>query len=330
MRIRVLGCGWYGAHLGLSFLNEGHEVEIHESADRIFAGASGSNPARLHLGFHYPRSRLTRAFCQDHNARFMETYGSLTCPVPVNIYAVAARDSTVDFGTYLQILRAETDLIPVYDPSEFGLNKIEGAVLTGERHVVIRKATEYFTAALGSVIRLNTPADAGDGASWDWTLDCTFCALEPVDVDRYEPCVTGILKGPADWAVTVMDGPFPSVYPWDEDWGLSTVTSAKYTPLAKCSTWNEAKSVLDALSSNDARRRVNAMIDQVSEYWPAVLERYAVEGWKLGIRAMPRSAADARVVDAARVGERTIRLRAGKIDAVFQAEAVVRQMMEDA
>jgi hypothetical protein len=36
-----------------------------------------------------------------------------------------------------------------------------------------------------------------------------------------------------DKAVTIMDGPYPSLYPWDEENGICSLTSAKWTPIAK-------------------------------------------------------------------------------------------------
>lgn len=328
MKIRVLGSGWYGCHLSLSMLERGHDVEVHESAPHVFAGASGANPARCHIGPHYPRSQITRAFCRDHAARFMKVYGHLTRAVPVNIYAIADKDSLVDFGTYVQILRNEIDLIPVYDPREFGLRNVEGAIMTGERHVVIRKAREHFTLALGKALKLNTPANASDPKDWDLTIDATFCALEPVDVDRYEPCLTAILGGPTDKAVTIMDGPFGGIYPWDEHRGLNSLTSAKYTPLARCATWDQANDVLNGLTEVAIAGRIEEMRAQMEYYWPESRNLYSVVGHRVGIRAMPKSAADARIVDVVRVDDRTIRVRAGKIDAVFQAEALVLEMIE--
>lgn len=327
MRIRVIGCGWYGAHISLALREQGHEVEVHESAARVFSGASGANPARLHEGFHYPRSRLTRAFCQDHKAQFMAAYGHLTRAVPVNLYAIAAGDSLVDFGTYQQVLENEVDFIPVHNPAEFGLQKVEGAVLTGERHIVIREARRFFTEQLGSSLHLNSEDGAAIRGEWDWLIDCTFCALGPIEVDRYEPCVTGLLQGPADRAVTIMDGPFPSVYPWDEAEGLSSITSAKHTPLARCETWDEARAVLDKLTDTGAKARVATMFAQMLEYWPDLQRHYKISGWKTGIRAMPRSAAAARIVDVAQVDARVIRVRAGKIDAVFQAQKLVEEIL---
>jgi hypothetical protein len=42
---------------------------------------------------------------------------------------------------------------------------------------------------------------------------------------------------------------------------------------------------------------------------------------------MPLSGADMRLVDVVRLGERLIRVRAGKIDAVLHAEKLIREML---
>lgn len=328
MKVRVLGGGLYGCHLATALLADGHEVELHEIADRLLAGASGAMPARLHLGFHYPRSRLTRAFCQEHQAAFMARYGELTRGVPVNVYAVAAHDSLVDFGTYCQVLRSEAEFVTIARPQEFGLRGVEGAVLTGERHIVIRKARNHFSRVLEDHVRFGTPRTHIDDARWTVTLDCTFCALEGAAVDRYEPCLTVLLEGPVDRAVTIMDGPFPSLYPWDEEEGLSSLTSARWTPLGRCGSYVEARHLLDTLSSEDIALRTVSMVDQLAEFWPESRDRYRPAGHLLAIRAMPRSAADARLVDVIRVGERGIRVRAGKIDAILHAEQIVRDMLD--
>ncbi len=104
MRIRVLGGGWYGCHIASHLMVAGHQVELHEIRDKLFGGASGANPARLHLGFHYPRSHQTRALSQSNYREFMDVYGNLTRGVGVNIYAIADRDSLVDFDNYIQTL----------------------------------------------------------------------------------------------------------------------------------------------------------------------------------------------------------------------------------
>lgn len=319
MRIRITGAGWYGCSIAYGLRGKGHEVELVERK-HIFSGASGANPARLHQGQHYPRSRLTRAFCQEHHAAFMQRYGFLTRCVPINIYAVAEDESLVDFGTYTQILRGEIDFIPIYDPGEFGLANVEGAILTGERHIVIRKARQFFEEALEIT-------ESPSSERVDWEIDCTFCARDAENIDRYEACLTVILEGPRDRAVTIMDGPFPSLYPWDEEQSLNSLTSAKLTPIKRCGTYAEADSVLNSITTKEVSDRASMMLQQIAYYWPQVADLYRIADYRFGIRAMPKSAADARLVDIIRTGERSLRVRAGKIDAVIHAEKMICDML---
>lgn len=327
MKIRILGGGFYGSHLALALLADGHEVELHEIAERLFSGASGNIPARLHSGTHYPRSKLTRDACLEHRARFMTRYGAFTRGVRCNVYAVAQDDSLLDFGTYLQIVQAGLHVIPVSHPAELGLESIEGAILTGERHVRVDMMRDFFTAQLEGHLRFGVVAGLVDDPAFDLTVDATFCAHENAGVDRYEVCLTMLLEGPTDFAITVMDGPFPSLYPWDEEAGLCSLTSAKFTPLFRRYDWNSAKAVMDELGVRKAQQQGRDMIQQMARFYPAVAD-YRIADHRLAIRAMPRSAADARLIDVLPIGEKALRIRAGKIDAIFKAEDAVKSWIE--
>lgn len=328
MKIRVLGAGIYGCHIATALLADGHDVVVHELTDRVFAGASGAIPARLHTGQHYARSKLTRSACQAHHAEFMAHYGQFTHGVPVNIYAVAESESLVDFGTYRQILRDEIEFVTIDRPAEFGLRNVEGAILTGERHILVDRLREHFERLLSGRIEFGVPRGDVDDPEWDVSIDCTFCAHDQVGVDRFEACLTVLLEGPVDRAVTVCDGPFPSLYPWDEDRGLCSLTSAKWTPLAKRGTWADARRFLDEhMPAGMIERHTQAMIGQLAFYYPRVLDEFRVVEHRTAIRAMPRSAADARLVDVIGVGDRGIRIRAGKLDAIFDAESQVKAML---
>lgn len=328
MKIRILGGGWFGSHLCRELLRDGHAVELHETGPRLFNGASGNNPARLHIGCHYPRSTATRAACQEHFRGFMDAYGELTRAVRTNVYAVAANHSTVDFGTYCKILRGEIEFLTVESPADFGLRGVEGAILVGERHIVIDDTRAFFRQELGDAVTLNAEGTTlVDDPAFDLTVDCTFCANDGAGIDRYEPCLVVLLKGPTDTAVTIMDGPFPSLYPWNEDFGLCSLSSAKFTPFSKeCRTMEEARAILDGLSVADVEDQGERMIAQMAEFYPDVLG-FEVAEHRLSIRAMPLSAADTRLVDVVRVGERALRIRAGKIDAILHAASVVREVI---
>lgn len=328
MRIRVLGGGWYGCAIARALLTDGHDVELHETGPRLFNGASGNNPARLHIGCHYPRSHATRAACQDHVRGFLDEYGHLTRAVPTNIYAVASTHSLVDFGTYRKIMAGEIEFLTVERPSDFGLRNVEGAIQVAERHIVIDEARTYFTNLLGSDVRLNVEKPAlVDDPSYDLTIDCTFCANEAAGIDRYEPCLVVLLRGQTDMAVTIMDGPFPSLYPWNKERGLCSLSSAKFTPFSKdCKTWEQAQAVLDGLTKADVERQGERMIASMAEFLPAV-DNYEVADYRLSIRAMPLSASDSRLVDVVRVGKHALRVRAGKIDAIQHAAKTIREVI---
>lgn len=324
MKIRILGGGWYGCHLAVSLIRDGHDVVLFEKSNKLFSGASGANPARLHLGFHYPRSSVTRQFSQTHYGKFMDVYSEFTRAVPVNIYATACDGSLVDFGTYSQIMSSEVPCLIVEDPADYGLRNVEGAMLTGERHIIIRKVREFFEEQLRDSVSYNCEGDVDD--AYDFSIDCTFCSNTSDNVHRYEPCVTAIVRGRCDKAVTIMDGPFPSIYPWDEDNGLLSMTSAKYTPLARCSSYEEARSILDKCTADEAGARVVEMFKQLGYYYPEVWECSLVDA-KLSIRAMPNSTSDARFVDIVKTSDNSISVRAGKIDAVVYAEKLVKEVI---
>ncbi len=326
MKIKVVGSGWFGCHIALSLLRDGHEVELHEMKDEIFAGASGKIPARLHLGApHYPRLMVTQQACQSHQEAFLKEYGDLTRAVPINIYAVANDHSMVDFGTYHLVLKNQIEILTIHDPAEFGLQNVEGAVMTGERHIVVNKAKQFFERELREVLCLGSKESPTNTDGYDYVVDCTFCANDEYMVDRFEPCLVLALRGPAYKAVTIMDGPFPSLYPWDEDRDLLSLSSAKYTPFSKeCKTWREARDLLDNLSRKEVEDQGRQMIDSMAHFYPEVRD-YEVVDHMLSIRAMPLWKADSRLVDVVKLNDKLIRIRSGKIDAVIEAEAKVKE-----
>lgn len=329
MRIRVLGAGFYGCFIASSLIADGHDVEVHEVSDRIFSGASGNIPARLHLGApHYPRSFATQVACQEHQADFMRYFGRFTRAVPVNIYAIAAHESLVDFETYRRVLRGQVEFLTIHDPAEFGLTNVEGAVMIGERHIVVDRVRDHFSNLLGWAIKLEMPQGVSDDESFDVTVDCTFCARDSAGVDRYEPCLVVLMEGPVGRSTTIMDGMFPSLYVWDPDRGLSSLSSAKYSPFSKsCKTWEEARALLDSLTPEQVNRQARDMLESMARFYPAIHREYSVASYRTSIRAMPLSGADTRLVDVVRVNDRTIRVRAGKIDAIFAAADIVKGML---
>ena len=325
MIVHIIGGGWFGCHIAASFLKESVQVKLYESGTGLFNGASGANPARLHIGPHYPRSTTTRHASQMHYHQFMNTYGKYTRPVPINLYAIASDQSLVDFQTYTKVLKDEIEFIKVHNPVEFGLHNVEGAILTGERHIVIDDVRRHFEDLLAArtVFGSDEPPPA---SSSNWIIDCTFCANDEKNVDRFEPCVTVLMEGPTNKAVTIMDGPFPSLYPWNEARGLNSLTSASLTPIRKdCKTYDEAKAVCNWQTKELLYERAEEMVSQMSKYFPAIRTDYKIADFRMGVRAMPLSSSDARLVDVVEIKHHHLRIRSGKIDSIFKAYDIVSE-----
>ena len=328
MKIRVIGAGFYGCHIGLELLREGHDVTIYELQDDIFKGASGSIPARIHEGYHYPRSKKTRDACHTHAEEFAKHYEDFIHSVKTNIYAIAKDRSMVDFEQYVSTLERENKFEIIEEPSKYGLQNVEGALLTEERHIVTDEVREYFKKELKSVLRFNALPSAIDSPEYDVTVDATFCAYDNESIDRYEPCVVGAIEGDPTIAVTIMDGPFGSLYPWNPKRNLSSISSAKFSPFSKtCRTYAEAKAILSNLTKWDLQKQICGMSADLARYYPP-LEKYIVRDVMLSIRAMPLSGADTRLVDVIKVGKTGIRIRAGKIDAVVSAARTIKEMIK--
>jgi len=137
------------SHIGLQLKKQGYEVVIFEKDKDIFMGASGFNQFRLHKGLHYPRSYVTRVQSLKGFDHFMKLYSHLTTQVDYNVYAVATKNSWLDFGTYKQVMDQTKIYNKPFNHTHFGLTNLEGSMLCDERvlyHAAPRKFfKEQFT-----------------------------------------------------------------------------------------------------------------------------------------------------------------------------------------
>lgn len=238
-RVCVVGGGWYGCHaarvlrdaVGLP------SVTLYERSAHLFGGASRYNQNRLHLGYHYPRSYDTRYMCKENYAKFMRDYAPCTRAIERNWYAVAD-ESVVDKTTYAHILRASG--LPVRErPTEGVFAHCQAAFATDERFVCPNRARRQFEDAFAgdpyTHLVLSHCFGEHERADWDVVIDCTNNEWSALDTDcvRDEPTLSLLYRRTkhterlAAW--TVMDGPFPSLYPFDADQQLYSLTHVTYT-----------------------------------------------------------------------------------------------------
>jgi len=259
----------------------------------------------------------------------METYPHLTGAVPVNIYGIA-ENSMIDWGSYKKIMGGDHLRFLEIRPDDYGLANLEGACLTTERLILADKARDYFTEQLAPIVNYESKVNDIGELSDTVDIDCSFGAFNLDTIEVYEPCIFMVYQGSQEHAVTVMDGPFASLYPYYVD-NMVSLTSVEHTPLKKCKTYAEAVTeITDPHSMTEARiswlRR--EMENRISHYVPWFQDDYTWMGYRTSIRAVPYSRADSRRCIVTR-NDNVISVQPGKIDAIFSAATRVMNFLRE-
>lgn len=318
MKVLILGCGWYGCHCASVLKRLGFSFKIADVSNDFFTGSSSKNQNRLHLGFHYPRSSKTRKECIEGFRRFMDVYPWFAKPVEKNYYMIDKR-SIIDFESYEKVMdgmggkKCDLDLEFSFDSS-----LVEGTMLVGEMYIDHSEAKNYFKDSLGSFIihdyQKNLLSTDGcviyDKEKFDMLIDCTYSALDNM---HYEDCVSMIYmyKGNDTFALTLMDGPHWSLYPYDLKNKLYTLTDVENTPKG----------------SEDAREDMERKVKEYIKDFDAFFE-YA--GCFVSRKAkVCNQMADDRSLVWSKEGN-VIRFSGGKITGMFAAEDVLTGLLRSA
>jgi hypothetical protein len=129
----VVGGGIFGCYAALHLAGRGAKVAILEKETRLFLKASLVNQARLHSGYHYPRSVATAAMSDEHKARFTEEHRSFVNHTFEKFYAIDRYGSFTDgpqferFCEFLKIPCARVNEHPL-----FNYNRLEALYRTEE------------------------------------------------------------------------------------------------------------------------------------------------------------------------------------------------------
>jgi len=112
----VIGGGFYGCVIALFLAQHFRKVTIIEQKSDLLLRASYVNQARVHTGYHYPRSLQTAASSAQNLIQFREFYddcidSSFTC-----LYAIAANGSKVT-SNYFERFCRQIDL-PIKAPAK--------------------------------------------------------------------------------------------------------------------------------------------------------------------------------------------------------------------
>ncbi len=329
--IFVVGAGWYGCHVASELLKAGQAVVLVDKTNAFFAGSSGKNQNRLHLGYHYPRSAATISECRRGFQEFKATYPGLSSRIPNNLYLLASssKTSVVDFSTTFDT--SGTVLQVAGTP----FRRVEGVedrmFVVEEEYIDNEAAAAMFRTRLSphfqhlppeSFASLDTLRTALSVGEEDWIINCTYNQLAPIPMDHYELYCSFVYSIPGPlFAITVMDGAYFSIYPYDLEKQLYTVTSVCNGVVRRDCVGCDGCDHVRAEEKDIAVRRatVEAEVSAVLPEFPTIASYHShFLSWK----CKPVTEEDDRSLRHS-VEDRVISLYGGKITGIFDAARIV-------
>lgn len=128
--VLVVGGGFFGTYLATHAARRGARVELVEAGDRMLQRASLVNQARVHNGYHYPRSILTGIRSRANFERFAQEFPECIDRGFTHLYAIARDGSHVtaqQFALFCDRIGAEYREVDEAAAAFFDGDRIEAA-----------------------------------------------------------------------------------------------------------------------------------------------------------------------------------------------------------
>ena len=94
-KIAVIGGGFFGMYISEFFAKKGHNVVLYEKENNFMTHASSNNQARIHNGYHYPRSILTALRSRISFPKFFNEYKEIIDKSYESYYLIGKKLSKV-------------------------------------------------------------------------------------------------------------------------------------------------------------------------------------------------------------------------------------------
>lgn len=236
-------------------------VLLCEMGRGLLQRASYNNQARVHNGYHYPRSLLTALRSRVNFPRFVEEFAGCIVSSFTKLYAIPRRQSKVSAAQFRTFIRRVGAPISVFQGAErklFNFDLIEEVFLTTEyafdavklaaisrqilteSGVEVRTETEVSACAAEADGDFRVALSSGETVTAGKIYNCTYsrlnhclkgAGLPPVKL-RHEIAELCLVEPPAELGgagVTVMCGPFFSCMPFPAR-RLHSLSHVRYTP----------------------------------------------------------------------------------------------------
>jgi hypothetical protein len=337
-RIAIIGGGWYGCYSAKIFTEAGYSVTLFEQSNDLFAGASAKNQNRLHQGYHYPRCAQTRLQSKRGFDCFVNRFPELSLEVKNNIYAVSRDNTQVNFKSYIKLLKDEKySFRQVEIPTFLNRAKIAGAISVDERVIDSRKAQSFWKACLEEChvdVVYGYKVSSREffekhikSIDYDYVVDCTWGHLSKnysQDI-FYENCIYFYLRAkvaPQIGALTIMDGPFFSIYPTGIQ-NIFTLTSVVNTPFCSSTLISD----IQGQQKPSIKAFWNIFYEEVVDFYPSFSDTFEMLGPEFIGKTKLKSRHDRRSTEIENYGDGKFSIISGKIDTVFELDTLLEEII---
>ena len=259
----IIGAGLYGLYSALFCGKQGEGIFVLEYDDEPFKRATFINQARVHNGYHYPRSFSTAIKSAHYFRRFNDDYGFSILTKFNQIYATSSEFSWSDAKQFQKFCAAADIKCDEVAPTKyFKDGYCDGAFLTEEYTYDAQILKNYFLEKIAELPNVEIQYGArilsiknngkeyvieladGQKVKSSFVLNATYASVNQIQnmlgfehfKIKYELCeiilcnVNDKLK---DTGLTVMDGPFFSIMPFGKT-GYHSLTAVTFTPHKAC------------------------------------------------------------------------------------------------
>lgn len=251
----IIGCGLYGMYAALFCAKNNENILVLEAEKEPLIRATLANQARVHMGYHYPRSLETAVKSKGYFDRFNKDFDYCINSKFKKVYATSSIYSWTNKEQFIKFCKDADIYCEVEDVNKyFNEGLCDGAYDTVEyaydAEILKNKLVEDAKKYKNIKIKYNTYVTSikkedgfyviNDKYKSKFVLNATYASVnqiqhmagfEPFPI-KYELCEIILCKvsdNLKDIGITVMDGPFFSIMPFGET-GLHSLTSVTFTP----------------------------------------------------------------------------------------------------
>jgi glycine/D-amino acid oxidase-like deaminating enzyme len=307
----VIGGGFYGCAVALFMMREMglRRVGLVEREACLMQRASYRNQARVHNGYHYPRSFTTGFRSRISLPKFIENWSDAMYRDFSHVYAVARHDSRVTAGQFRHFCKEiGAKLEPLADSIRtiFEPRLIQDAFLVEEpafdakilcdliQRELHQAGVEVMCGlevqsidhlASGDLLLCASVGNIQEKLQGRYVFNCTYSQISRVgDIPRYsnklrhEIAELALVQVPGKFqslGLTIVDGPFFSLMPFPSR-GLHTLSHVRYTPHRSFLDIT-GEDPYEQLESYPKHSQFERMVRDAKRYVPALVDLRHVE-----------------------------------------------------